>query len=163
MSDQTKVEKLKKLKIFEDFDQKQLEKLAPLCEEVEYPARTNIFNQYDPATDVYAIVGGEVSLVYCDQKVACRQLGLVKAGEMMGWSPLVGRRLLSDTAHTNTPVTALRFDGDKMLEFCQQNPEFGFEFMRRTAVTLAERLSATRMLLMEVHGMHLPEVQVESD
>lgn len=155
--------KLKGLKIFEGINEDHLTQLAPLCEEVSFEANTNLFNQYEKAVDVFVIVDGEVSLVICTPKVACRQIGVVKPGEMVGWSPLLGRKMLSDTAHANTAVKALRIDGEKLLDFCRTVPEFGFEFMRKTALAMAERLSGTRAQLLDVHGINLPEIQIESD
>jgi hypothetical protein len=49
------------------------------------------------------------------------------------------------------------------MEFCRSNPTFGFEFMRRAACVLADRLSATRLQLLEHGGYRLPCVQPESD
>jgi CRP/FNR family cyclic AMP-dependent transcriptional regulator len=62
-----------------------------------------------------------------------------------------------------TPVQALAFDGTKLLQLCEDNPRFGYEFMRRTATVLADRLNAVRMQLFDLHGMNLPEVVLESD
>jgi hypothetical protein len=49
------------------------------------------------------------------------------------------------------------------MDFCAANPTFGFEFMRRVAIVLAERLSRARLKLHELGGMFLPEFPVESD
>lgn len=163
MSDTKLAESLRGLNIFSDVAVDHLTKLAQLCEEVTFPVDTNIFHQHDKAVDVYLILEGQVSLVICDPKVSCRQIGVVGPGEMIGWSPVLERRLLSDTARTTTQVTAIRIDGEKLVNFCRDNPEFGFEFMRRTAMAIAERLSGTRIQLLEVHGIHLPEIQIESD
>ena len=81
----------------------------------------------------------------------------------MGWSPLVGRPRLYDTARTVTDVTALALDGQKLMEFCAANPAFGFKFMHRIACVLAERLSATRLQLYEMSRLNLPKFQLESD
>lgn len=163
MADESIIGKLKSLEAFGDIAPSHLEKLAPLCEVVNFDARTDIFRQYEKAVDVFAIVEGEVSLVLCDASVACRQIGVVKEGQLLGWSPALGRARLTDTARTETPVTALKIDGQKLLEFCQQDTEFGYEFMRRIAITLADRLSGTRRQLFEQSGLNLPEVQIESD
>ena len=45
----------------------------------------------------------------------------------------------------------------------RDNPEFGFEFMHRVAMALAQRLSATRLQLLDMSGFQLPDVQIESD
>jgi CRP-like cAMP-binding protein len=163
MTGKSIIEKLRTSAFFTEIEDEDLNKLVELCREVDFPAHHTVFKEYEPAKSVYVILSGEVSLAICDQKKSCRQIGSVQAGDLMGWSPLVGRSRLYDTAHTVTPVKALEFDGNKLMEFCASNPSFGFRFMHRAACTLAERLSGTRLQLLELGGVHLPEFQLESD
>ncbi|WP_197528012.1 Crp/Fnr family transcriptional regulator [Posidoniimonas polymericola] len=163
MSAQVTADSLKNLKVFSAVPKDELQQVAELCEEVQIPAGSVLFRQNEEASDVYVIVDGEVSLVVCDAISACRQIGVARAGELVGWSSVLERRLLTDMACANTAVTALKIDGSALLDYCQSHTKFGFELMRMTALTIAERLSGTRNQLMEVHGTHLPEVRLESD
>ena len=112
--------------------------------------------------DAYFIVDGRVSLAICDAS-GCRQISVLGGGELFGWSPIVGRSRLFDTARAETAVQALAFDADELMNYCKHHPEFGFEFMRRAAAVLAERLVATRQQLVEMSGVHLPEFTLETD
>jgi CRP-like cAMP-binding protein len=163
MADKGLLEELQNSAFFRDIGEEHLRKLVKICREVEFPAQTTIFEEYELAKDVYVIVSGELSLAICEPSDFCRQIAVVRRGDLMGWSPLVGRTRLYDTARTMTPVKALAFDGKELMDFCGANPTFGFEFMRRTARALAERLSGTRLQLLEMSGVHLPEFPVESD
>ena len=163
MAEKSTLDTLRGISFFHDIADEHLQELATLAREVEYPAQTTIFHEHDLAKDVYVIASGEVSLAVCGPKTACRQMMVVRGGDMMGWSPLLRRTRLSDTAVTLTPVRALAFDGGQLLDLCGRMPEFGFEFMMRAARVLAERLSATRLQLLDVSGVRLPEVQIESD
>jgi len=150
---------------FRQIPEEHLAGVAEICRVVELPARTTIFEEYERAKDVYVILSGEVSLLICEPKDACRQIAVVGEGDLVGWSPLVGRPRLSDTAVTQTPVKALVFDGNELLEFCRANPAFGFEFMRQAASALAMRLSGTRLQLLQMCGNRFPmfDVQPETD
>jgi CRP-like cAMP-binding protein len=163
MSQNTLLEKLKGSDFFNGFDDDHLNRLADICELQEFPARSTVFEEDDRARKVYVILSGKVSLAICEPEDACKQIAVVHAGDLMGWSPLVGRTRLYDSAHSLTPVTTLVFDGDALMEFCAKNPAFGFRFMHRVACTLAERLSGTRIQLLEMCGVHLPEFPIESD
>lgn len=163
MADRDTVRELHQTDLFRDIPEMYLEKVAELCRPIEFSANTTMFEEYAKAKDVYVIVSGEVSLAICEPDVSCRQISTVHDGDLIGWSPLVGRRRLSDTAYCVTPVRAYVFDGEELLEFCRANPEFGFEFMHRAACTLADRLSGTRMQLLSMCGFDLPHVQVETD
>ncbi len=154
---------LRELEFFHGIADENIERLAAISRRVDFPAHHAIFREDELANDVYLITEGRVSLIICAPKVGCRQLMEIGRGELIGWSPLVGRSRLSDTAQTLTPARAIAMDGERVLALCAENPRFGFEFMRRAAETLAERLNATRMQLFKMGGMTLPQVQIETD
>ncbi len=156
------VELLRDTAFFRGIDARYLSDLAPLFRLEEFANNTIVFAEFDRAKEIYIIVDGRISLAICDAK-GCRQISIVENGELMGWSPLVGRTRLFDTARTLSHVKALVIDADPLLNYCEAHPDFGFEFMRRAARLLAERLSSTRIQMLEIGGVHLPEFQLESD
>ena len=162
MPEPSKTELLRSVAFFDDVEERHLGDLARLCNEVSFPARATIFEEYDRAKDVYFILDGHISLAICDAS-GCRQISQLGKGDLLGWSPLIGRTRLFDTARTATPVKALAFDAEELLDFCKRNPDFGFEFMLRAAAVLGERLIATRRQLLEASGVHLPEFVMDSD
>lgn len=157
------LEVLRGLELFAAIATEQLKPLAEIARYVEFPAHVELFHENEVGQDVFVVIRGELSLYICAPGVGCRQLTVAGPGELVGWSPLVGRHRLSDTARTLVPTAAIAFRGADMLALCRKDPEFGFAFMSRVAQTLAERLSATRIQLLEMSGMHLPRVQIESD
>ncbi len=163
MSDPVIVDLLRNVEFFRDFPARDLELVAEIATPVEFPAGSNMFHEYDTAKDVYVIISGRVSLVIYTSKLGFRQLTDVDAGELIGWSPLVGRDYLFDTARALLPTKALAIDGEALLALCKVNPTFGCEFMHRAAKVLAQRLSATYAQLHEVTGYDLPSVPLESD
>jgi CRP-like cAMP-binding protein len=89
----------------------------------------------------------------------------VGEGDLVGWSALLGRTRLSDTACTLSPVKAIVFDGQALSAFCAEHPATGYQFMRQATQALALRLSGTRLQLLEMCGSRLPlvGVRLESD
>jgi CRP-like cAMP-binding protein len=154
---------LRGVEFFRDIADEYLQRVAGISKIVEFPARHDIFREHEPAKDVYILIRGRVSLLICAPPVGCRQLMEVSDGELIGWSPLVGRSRLSDTARTLTPTKAVAMDGEQILALCEKDARFGFEFMQRAAQTLASRLSATRIQLLKTGGEHLPAMRLESD
>ncbi len=164
MSDPTILETLRGVEFFRGISDEHLLRFAEIAELVEFPTHSDIFREHDKATHTYLIVSGQVSLISCDPDVGCRQIMTVSDGELVGWSPLVGRQLLSDTARTLTATQALAIDGQQLLALCGEDPEFGFQFMHRVAQVLAKRLSAIRLQHLRMSGHQLPpDVQIESD
>jgi CRP-like cAMP-binding protein len=157
------LEALRDTEFFRDTTDEYLQHLAGIAYLVEFPAQTTIFREHESASDVYILISGKVELITCTPKVGCRTLTEVSAGELIGWSPLVGRTRLSDTARSMTPIKAISIKGDQLLAMCTEHPRFGFEFMHRAAQALAQRLHATRLQLLDMTGQRLPEVVLESD
>jgi CRP-like cAMP-binding protein len=154
---------LRGVEFFRDIADEYLQRVAGISKIVEFPARHDIFREHEPAKDVFIIISGRVSLIISAPPVGNRQLMEVSDGELIGWSPLVGRSRLSDTARTLTPTKTIAMDGEQILSLCAKDTRFGFEFMHRAAQTLASRLSATRIQLLKMGGEHLPQVRIESD
>lgn len=162
MADTQPIELLRGITFFAGMADEHLAALAKMCEVADFPSRTKIFEEFERAQDVYFIVEGTVSLAICDAS-SCRQITTVHKGDLLGWSPLIGRSRLFDTARTETPLKTVKFKADELLNYCQQHTDFGYEFMRRAASVLGQRLSATRQQLLELSGVHLPEMPLESD
>ncbi len=113
MSDIVKI--LRDVEFFHGITDEYLERVAAISKIVEFPGRHDIFREHETAKEVYIIIGGRVSLVICAPPFGCRQLMEVGDGELIGWSPLVGRARLSDTARTLTPTKAIAMDGERIL------------------------------------------------
>jgi CRP-like cAMP-binding protein len=76
----------------------------------------------------------------------------VNAGELLGWSPVLGLGVMSATARALTHCLVLALKADRILALAEEDPKFVLEFMRRTAITLGRRLNATRLQLLEALG-----------
>ena len=71
---------------------------------------------------------------------------------MLGISPAVGQTRSTGTARTLAPTKAIELNAGQVLTLCEHNPRFGYEFMRQVAVAISQRLSATRLQLLDVFG-----------
>ena len=69
-------------------------------------------------------------------------------GELVFNTSMTGyQEILTDPSYAGQIVT-----------MCEHDPRFGYVFMRRAALALAKRLSATRMQLLDVFGGQMPSV-----
>jgi CRP-like cAMP-binding protein len=149
---------LRGMGVLEGIGEAQLIKLASIAECTEFPKGAMIFREGDPATDVYLVAEGSVSLEICAPSVGCRRILTVGDGELLGWSPALEQAKLTATARAQTPIRAVKINGRQLLTLCEHDPRFGYEFMRRAALALAKRLSATRLQLVNVYGEEMPKV-----
>ena len=114
-----------------------------------------VFREGQKETRFYLIVNGRVSLEFCTPGLGCKRLQTVGAGELLGWSPILGLSEMTATARVLEPTTLLVIDARQLVTLCEHNPRFGYEFMRRTALALSQRLSATRLQLLDVYQHEL--------
>jgi CRP-like cAMP-binding protein len=144
---------------FHGLAEEHLDKLAEVARVVDFPEGKVIFREGDPASSIYLLVSGTVSVELCAPGVGCRRILTASAGDLLGWSPVLEQARLTATARTMSPVRALQISGGQLLTICEHNPRLGYAFMRRTALALAKRLSATRMQLLDVFGNEMPTAE----
>lgn len=87
MAVQKMIDTLKNSSFFSDLPDDQLSHLAEIGREIEFKERVEIFNEDEPAKEVYLIVSGKVALVICVTGLGCRQIMEVQDGDLIGWSP----------------------------------------------------------------------------
>jgi CRP/FNR family cyclic AMP-dependent transcriptional regulator len=149
---------LRECQFTSEIGEEHLENLAAVASWVEYPTGTVIFREGSMSSEIYLIIEGSVSLEICAPGAGCRRILTVGKGELLGWSPVLEHAPLTATARTIVDTTAVQINAGQVLTLCEHNPRFGYEFMRRAAVALAKRLSATRLQLLDVYGTEMPPV-----
>jgi CRP-like cAMP-binding protein len=124
--------------------------LASLATRHEYRPGTVIFREGADADDLFLIDSGLVAL---DLYVAGRgpvRILTIGPGEMLGWSALLGRKSMTATATAQEQTTAFLIAGAKLRSLCDQNFEAGFRIMEQALTALAQRLTATRIQLLDL-------------
>jgi CRP-like cAMP-binding protein len=141
-----------------DFPDDYLEPIASVASLKEYAPGVFVFREGQRHSKLYLIVKGAVSLEFCTPGQGCTRFQTVGAGELLGWSPVLGLSDMTATARVLEPTTLLVLDARQLVTLCEHNPRFGYEFMRRTALALSQRLSATRLQLLDVYHHELPVI-----
>jgi CRP-like cAMP-binding protein len=142
-----------------DAPEEHLVRLAEIAKPVEFESGQVIFREGDVAVDVYIILAGSVSLEICAPGVGCRRIVTLDGGDLLGWSPLLEQMRLTATARAITPTKAVALSGHQVLALCEHDPKLGYDFMRRAALAMGRRLTATRMQLLDVFGTQMQEVK----
>jgi CRP/FNR family cyclic AMP-dependent transcriptional regulator len=152
MTDQSLVETLRQITFLQGIADELLGQIAAVAQLEVFSAGHVIFREGSPATDTFLIASGDVSLEICSAGTGCRRVLTVSQGELLGWSPLLEQCRLTATARALTPVTIVRIPAGPALALCEGDPRLGYELMRRTAMSVAKRLSAARLQLLNVYG-----------
>jgi CRP-like cAMP-binding protein len=130
-----------------------VEELAAISAVAEFTAFTagaTIFREGDPNPFLYLIERGRVGL---DMHVPGRgrvRILSVGAGEMLAWSAVLGRGVMTVSAEALEDTRAIAASGPQLLQICGANHELGYQLMQRMAGALAQRLVATRLQLLDL-------------
>ena len=134
-----------------DFRPEHKARLAALASKVHFPADQVIFHEGDDYSVLYLPGEGMVAL---ELEVPEHRLRVqtLYAGDVFDWSALLPHAGKHFQARALDAVTALAFEGDKLLESFKSDPEFGLAFMLRLMGVVSERLRATRLQLLDMYS-----------
>jgi CRP/FNR family transcriptional regulator, cyclic AMP receptor protein len=127
----------------------------------EYEMGEVIFRENASADELLLIVSGSVALemsVPGRGKVRLISLG---PGDWVGWSALMGGGRMTTSALALTKTRVAKFSADGLRMMCDQNPGIGYPLMKCVAKSLANRLVATRLQLLDLFST--PSTQPRGD
>ncbi len=137
---------------FQGLKPEHLEYIATCSTNVVFKPGEYLAREGEEADRFYVIRHGTVALELFVPHRGPLVIQTVREGDVLGWSWLFEPHRWAFDARAVTLVRALAFDGACLRQKCDQDPELGYELMKRFARVIAERLKATRIQLMDVYG-----------
>ena len=137
---------------FQDLDPRYLKLIVGCAANVRFEAGHFIFHEGDEANQFYLIRHGSVSLeIFAPHRgpIKTQTLG---EGDVLGWSWLFPPYHWSCDARAVTLTRAIALDGACLRAKCEGDHELGYELLKRFAHVIMDRLSATRLQLLDVYG-----------
>ena len=119
---------------------------------VRYDEGEFIFREGERAEEFYLIREGRASLGISAPGRGLIPFQTVGTNDVLGWSWLFEPYGWLYHAQTLEPVRALAFDGVCLRNKCEDDHDFGYDFMKRFAGIMTERLQATRLQLLDVYA-----------
>lgn len=130
---------------------RQLDRLGEMARDVRFQAGDVLFREGDGRDDFYLIVSGAVALEIRAANQTIRVETLMN-GEELGWSAALPDSKKHFQARALKNVHALAFEGERLREYCNEDPDFGFKFTRWMLNVVAQRLQATQLQLLDMYG-----------
>jgi CRP/FNR family transcriptional regulator len=156
MNDRDWLEAVRGLRFCQDLPEPLLAAIARTASPVTFDAGAVLFREGQDHDTVYLVREGTVGL---EVRVGDRTVRLQTAGpgELVGWTPLIGHGPMTATARAVGPaeVRAVAMSAPQLLAHFEQEPRLGMAFLRRAAETLARRLAATRLQLLDIYRPEL--------
>jgi CRP-like cAMP-binding protein len=152
------LETLEKLSFLEGFPTSYLMPLASIAEVLEVPAEKVLFQEGEKSPCIYLVISGKVALEISVLGHGATRIQTVGPGKLLGWTPILALEPMTANAVALEPCRLLAINAMQVLDVCTQNPRFGMEFMRRTALALSRRLNATRQRLVDSYEEGMPVI-----
>jgi CRP/FNR family transcriptional regulator, cyclic AMP receptor protein len=149
MSESSLIETLRGIAFLDGATEPDLQRIAGVAQLEQYPIGSTLFRDNESLDCIFLIVTGSVALEIPGPDQAVKRTYTVGPGELLGWSPLLSKLPMTATARPLTLTRVVALNAGKVLALCEQDPRFGYAFMRRTAQALARRLDATRAQLVD--------------
>lgn len=109
-----------------------------------------LFREGERCDAFYIVHRGHLVLEMCLPARGCTRILSLGPGEIVAWSALVGNGRMTATAIATEDVELIELSAAKILEKCDEDPRFGYVLMRRMATSLANRLLATRLQMLDL-------------
>ncbi len=163
---------LKKFKFFSDIPEEKLDEILNFCESKYYEKDTILFTQNDNAEYLYGVLSGKVELsilfqekdlkaeinheesIYKSIEITDRPIvvGVVSAGEIIGWSSFTKSIKMSASAKCLEESNIFTIPTDKILDLFQKDPALGFPFMIKLCDVISNRLHSRTDMLVQAWG-----------
>jgi CRP-like cAMP-binding protein len=139
------LENLTNLPLFEGFSPRQLELLKPLFEPYSCPENTVIFKQGGEAAYLYLILAGNIEIEYKPYDGPPLILTRLKAGDVVGWSAVIGSPTYTSSIRSIEPFEAIRIRGTNLVWLCKEHPHTGSVILDRLAHVVSTRWKNARL------------------
>jgi len=119
---------------------------------VVYRPGETIASEGQPCNEFFAVRRGQVAIELYSPGAGSCTIQTLGDGAIIGWSWLLPPYVWMFDARVVETTHAVHFDATCLRTKCEDSPEMGYDFMRRFAGVMSERLRATRLQLLDVYG-----------
>jgi CRP/FNR family transcriptional regulator, cyclic AMP receptor protein len=136
---------------FRDLPPEHLATVAGCVSNAVYPAGTFLCREGEAADRFHVLRLGRVAVEIAPPIGGAMTLETVETGEVLGWSWLFPPYRWHFDARAISLVRALAVDGACLRRKCDEDPQLGFELMKRFAQLAVRRLEATQLQLLDLY------------
>jgi len=135
-------EMLRKFKIFEELNDRELEQIAQTGKVEELGAGAPLTEAGFAANHLYLIVDGKVSLQVKGPQGRPLPADELGPGQILGWSSLVGPYIYTADSETVEHSTLIIFNGSKLRQIFEINNHIGYRILKGMGNVISKRIAA---------------------
>ncbi len=149
-ADQAVHDALREMVLLSEVDDAGIRQLAALGSLQVVGTGRVLFAEGDRHSRLYFVVAGAIRLDMLTARCGTQPILSVGTGDILAWSALVGDGLMTATAIVTEDALLAAFEARDLQRVLEQDPKFGYQFMRVVAQSLSRRLLATRLQLLDL-------------
>jgi CRP-like cAMP-binding protein len=131
--------------------------LAAIARRCRYGRGSTIFTEGQVDPHAYVVVEGTVALEMSVPERGHVSLMTLGPGELLGWSAILQEGPMTARAVAASDCELIALPAIPLAETCAKDHHLGYQVMRRVAQSLARRLVATRLQLLDLFSRdHAP-------
>ena len=127
-----------------------IDQLTNIAQLKSYATGRVLFNESVYHAQIHILCDGLVTMEMRVPGHGMRKILTLGRGELLAWSALLADGVMTTTAIVTEDTKVIEFLTEELKSLCDQNHELGYYVMRQVAVSLARRLLATRLQLLDL-------------
>ncbi len=139
---------------FKGLESSYLQLVIGCASNVRFDAGEFIFREGGEANEFYLIRKGKVALEIFTHERGSITIQTFGEGEILGFSWLIPPYHWHFDALALEPTLAIALDGKCLRTKCEEDHNLGYEFLKRFAYVIGQRLQAKRVQLLDLYGTH---------
>jgi CRP-like cAMP-binding protein len=149
MSNQSITEYLSAHEFFSELSDDILKILCEYSSTHEIKMGQYLFRQGENADKFYIVRNGRISLQMPAIMGPVLEIQTVDKDQVLGWSWLIAPYKWNFQTKAEEDSELLQFDGAAILARCEQEPQFGYELLKKFAALMSAGLNAARQKMMD--------------
>ena len=138
---------------FKDLDKKYITLVTGCASNVRFDGGKFIFREGEEAHQFYLIRQGKVAIEIFTPDRGHIVIETLDEGNILGWSWLIPPYQWHFDARALEATRAIALDGKCLRKKCEEDHDFGYEFLKRFADIMEQRLSASRIQLLDLYDV----------
>jgi len=145
-------ELLREHPFFEGMNPEWLALIAGCGRNVAFAPGERIAKEGDDANEFFAVRHGRIAIELFAPGAGALTIQTLGKGAILGWSWILPPHRWMFDVRARETTRAIHFDATCLRTKCEEQPAMGYEFMKRFAAVVSDRLHATRLQLLDVYG-----------
>ena len=145
-------ELLQEHNFFKEFNDDHLQLLAGCGINRQVQEGEYLFRMGEAANHFFLIRRGRLSLELNSPAKGPCILSTHQCGEVIGWAWIFPPYQWTYDCRALSDVSLTVLDGQCLRQKCEDDPELGYQMMKRFSLIMVQRLKATRMQILDLYG-----------